>query len=270
MTTCKLALATALSWGLLTPTLWALPTAEELLKKVEAKVAGLKSFEVDIEGTDADEERMMEFSEHMVLERFEKEGKTRTRSFIGRKRSYRYPNGGEGKEESKVVNDGEIVWTESHYNGSKGKEFRVTKARAGDEDWALDVLSLTGEDLKNYSLQVVGEKTVDGTKVYVLKGIWRWERITAWDVGTGKEPKGNDGTLEVWVGQDDLMLRSWLVMATMPGGDKPYVLAERYRNIRLNEKVAPETFRYTPPEGVDVEDSTRDQGKRPDEAKREP
>ena len=90
---------------------------------------------------------------------------------------------------------------------------------------------------------MVGEKAINGRKAYLVEAGSK-------DAGPGGLAKMDVMRVKYWVDKEDLLIRRKTV--TM-GGTKTL----EYLNVKVNGKVDEKLFEYTPPEGVEVKDYTK-------------
>ena len=233
---------------------WALPTADELLAKVKAKLAEVRSMEADVRmiqiGGQGDE-----LTGHLAMQMSEKDGKTVKREYLSGQETTPLPNGKKATTDDKVVDDGTTNWLEERHFGDR--QIRVTKngPRGDKELWPEGRLERAKASQARFALTVTGEETVDGQKMYVLEGTYRP------DPGPLKEEarKGSlkEETRKLWIGQKDLMPHRWSESRLLEGIDGASGVTYNFTNIKLNQTVDAKLFEYTPPEGAVVDDKTK-------------
>lgn len=223
-----------------------LPTAEQLLKKVTAAFAEMQSLEADMRGTGS-----MGWKEagHLAMERSEKDGKTICRAWAIVQETWKESDGKEESQESSMVNDGTFTWTERRIRGKS--EIRVEKVDSQEPNPlgpGEGIMRDIREDWQRFHLSVVGEDKIDGEKMYVLEGA-----LPAADL-----PKyAKESKMKVWISQDDLMMRRIVDTVQLAKGDHSETNTVEFRNVKVNQKVDPALFIYTPPEGAKVNDRTK-------------
>ena len=228
-----------------------LPTGKELLAKVTAAYRALTSLEVDMSMTGEDNPLGTEAgTAHFVFEKSENDGKVVERGCVAGRLTRKSADGKEVVQEIRGVNDGKYSWLEERVPDSK--EVRVTKrdARAPDafRARATDVLAEVAQDWRRYGLQVVGEDMIDGQKMFVLEG---------GDQPPGEKNPGAGTRVKVWVAQDDLIVRRKVRTTKRADQDEQSVITMEWRNVKINQPVAPALFVYTPPEGAKIDDRTK-------------
>lgn len=220
------------------------PTAEQLLEKVTAAYAGLKSIE-------GEAKQMIQTSSvtttgvvYLVMERMKKDDRIIERDSCTLSATEKTWAGLERTREAKVVNDGTYTWSEDRV--SEPKEVTVTKM-SSDAPGGFTAQAVLCGDLartwEQFHLKVVGEDTLDGRKMYLLEG----------QLGTEFKPSRQ----KVWVGQDDLLIHKTVNETTLKAGDPPLVCSTEWVSLKINPPVDPKLFVYTPPAGAKVEDKTK-------------
>lgn len=89
--------------------------------------------------------------------------------------------------------------------------------------------------------QYVGEEELDGKKMYILEN-----KVS--DILIGLGMPSEEGKL--WIGVEDGFLRK--MVSSSDEGNKSF----EFKNVELNPIFTEDTFRFTPPEGVHIQDST--------------
>ncbi len=226
-----------------------LPTADQVLEKVTAAYAAMKTFEADLRTTFEGSLAKSNWAGHAAMERSEKGGKTIEKASSVLKRTFADAGGNSDVMEIRGVNDGTFSWNEDRQ--SAGGEIRVTKDEAqGPHAFGLseDLARNLTRAWKQYRYRVVGEDTIDGRKMHVLEG--------ALDPATlSKSVK--ESSRKIWVGQDDFIVRRMVDSMRLVNRDKPEVTTKEWLNIKVNQPVDPALFVYTPPEGAKIVDRTQ-------------
>ena len=226
---------------------WAggLPTTDEVLQKVKAKWAEVKSFRMD-------EKMTLDFGRaevgttttiHVVGQRGDKEDNGKCMAFMVAvsKKS----GGKEETRETRIVNDGQYVWQEER-RGDAG-DIRVSKDVA--REWIPFSLRWGAEFFemitKNFDARVVGEESIDGKKMYVVQSNPR---------KTVKDKASITG-ITFWIGEDDWFI--WRCVYRFNNGKgMAYTRKWEVTSVKLDQKIAPEDLEYTEPVGAEVADRT--------------
>jgi outer membrane lipoprotein-sorting protein len=98
------------------------------------------------------------------------------------------------------------------------------------------------------SIATVTEDTIDGRKMYVLEGTLK----------TG--PEGSTMSGKLCVDQESLLLRRRTITSVSkakPDEPQTHTSTTDYLNIKLNQKLDPKRFQYSPPEGAVITDNTQ-------------
>ena len=241
-----------------------LPTADEIIGRMKAKWAEMKSFELveKVTGDYSNPTLKMTGTIRVAAELGKKDGKSTERCALIGKWITRGPECRTFTEYMKLVYDGKYFWTEQRNSmGPRvdaGKDLAKTGEGAAsaylqhyyewDPSTVEEFIHAEGHDMK-----VVGEETIGGQKMYVLEGSWN--------------PAENNGTIskrKVWIGVDDLFIRR-SVHTVDNGKDKKVVTFERSR-VKVDQKIDPKVFKYKPPtdrppKGVGIWDRTGAEGK---------
>lgn len=238
---------------LLSPALAAdqpLPTAEQLLAKVTASIAKLTSFQADgrmtVQGPIVSTTTM-----RLVLEKSEKEGKTLVRGLLTSKTTKKSPDGEDLTNQVKTILDGTSCWDELRSSGRTGIE--VTKYDAQDPEVPkmTDMIAgmLTQDAMARFSLTTVGEDTIEGRKMYLLDATCSPEYL--------EKHRMKEYKAKVWVAQDNLIPCRQVTITQRADQDQPRVQTDEFHNVKLNEKIDPALFTYTPPPGATIIDQTK-------------
>jgi len=227
-----------------------LPTAEEILAKVTAAWGAMKSYEADQQvGVVLQPNMTVTTTANTVMERSEKDGKTVEKFSIAEESVRRATDGKDEVSESRIVSDGTFRWRERRFPGDIG--LRVWKDNAENTPIGLQFNGLfpgSALDWKDYHLKTVGEDTIDGQKMYVLEGT----------IDPTALVKGlKESKMKVWVRQADFIIRKRVLTMQGADEDKPMVFTMEFLNVKVNEKVDPALFVYTPPEGAKIIDHTQ-------------
>ncbi len=228
------------------------PTAEELAKRMEARFARIRSFEADCRySVESRGEWESTKTWHWAMEKGE--GKGLLRGF----KAVQWV-ADEWWEKSKTVNDGTFEWVERR--GSTHEGARVTKSRPSEFNILNWLVHIVRENGKLYDMKVVGKEEMDGQEMYVLEGSRTFE------VKVDDEEDAFPVTLvrqKVLVGTEDLILHRWVMRSSRPGAGREQDMVEtvEYFNIKVDQKIDPELFKYTPPDGTEVVDLTKGEGK---------
>ncbi|GMW01398.1 MAG: hypothetical protein AMXMBFR84_25350 [Candidatus Hydrogenedentota bacterium] len=104
-----------------------------------------------------------------------------------------------------------------------------------------------------FDLEVTGVDTVEGVDVYVLRGKMKEGLSKKVDPSNTMSAMGFDmSNVEYKLGKEDGFLRSF----GYPQKDGTYSMQMVYKNVEFNPEIDKEIFEYSPPEGVEVIDST--------------
>lgn len=221
-----------------------LPTVKVLVEQMEAKFAQIRSFEADsryLKECPGEPKRTRQDG-HWAMEIGEEQGKKVLREFNVMKLV-----ADEWIEESKKVNDGKFEWDERRTPRHQG--VMVTKSEPDEInilDWLLHIVK---EDGELYGLKVVGEEEIDGQKMYVLEGSRTFPLTIDNQASLGMLIR-----MKMLGGTKDLILRRWVIWTSLG----PMVETVEYFNLKVDQKIDPEVFKYTPPEGAKVEDRTKE------------
>jgi len=242
----KFALPVVLLTAAITLPATALPASQELLDKMLAAVAAMQSLEVDASFTNWDQANSSSglLQAHFAMDTSAKDGKTIRREFLTAKITKTKRDGKvEVFQEHKIIDDGTFQWWEQRGLDTKGL-LTVSKQIAKSFDWADQIARDTKEDWKLYGPKVVGEDLIHGQKMYVLEG-------AAPQDGTEKK------SMRLWVGQDDLFVHRRIATDQRENEPEPNTDTREFLNLKVNWKIDPALFTYTPPEGATVTDDTK-------------
>jgi outer membrane lipoprotein-sorting protein len=222
-------------------------TLEDILAKLSANEATVKSFDADVKSI----MKMMpgmEMSGHIAVQSIVKDGK-RAGSLMNMKQSMKM---GEMTIAMVMVCDGEFVWTESQTPGGvmvMKMKFDPTQQQTGDTSTLRD----------SYDLKLVGEEEFDGQQMWILEGTPKAKaapakaEVAAKDAA-GMDPPTQTGKSHFYIGQKDLMTHRVITFDKASGKEMADI---QFTNIKLNPKLDPSLFKYTPPEGANVMDMTK-------------
>ncbi len=136
---------------------------------------------------------------------------------------------------SLTISDGDFYYTLAEHSGQK----MATKQNI-DPKATMDVQSIIDDQKEQFTMKVMPDDKVDGADCYVLEG-------------TPKETEGSPyATTTMWFRKADA------IPAKMVGKDKAgkevysYILSD----IKVNEDIPADQFKFTAPEGVEVMDMT--------------
>jgi len=220
---------------------------EDHLAKVEALTSGVKTLEADMamrSDTDAGEaSRHFTWSGHFAMQVVEDAGGPARCLLNSRMKTTEGYGAG---DEFLAVCDGDVQWTENRT--TEGKTIKVYKGLA--DTGARVVMGWMLRFVKEYDLTFAGEGELDGERLWVFQGTLR--------------PAGkHDGpwrsrlpdTMTVSVSPQDGVPRRQVTQLTR---DNMKITCEtRLTNVKVNGKLDPALFKYTPPEGADVTDLTK-------------
>jgi len=136
-----------------------------------------------------------------------------------------------------TVNDGEFLWMEVRTPGGLRLSVTKMKSEGGNVD----------EIKRRFDVKTVGEDTIGASKMYVLEG-----KMRPAPAGM-RDDSGSVSKVKCFVDQQTLIV----MRVTMYGLDGKEFYRFEMANVKLNEKVDMKMFEYTPPEGVEVNDLTK-------------
>ncbi len=226
-----------------------LPTAEQVLEKVAAAYASMKSFEAETRETAEDPPASQTVDEHFAMEKSEEDGRPVEKVHLQLKERVRGVDGRMHLAETKIVGDGKNFWRERQGTGIAGVEVRKEDAFGPSAFTFRDKYERRWPILWwQFKFKVIGEDAIGGQKMFVLQG-----HLNAADPNGG----GDEETESVWVGQDDSIVHRQ-VSTSWPNGKlkTPVVTIKDWVSVKVNQKVDPALFVYTPPEGAKVDDRT--------------
>ena len=224
----------------LTSRVHALPSSDELLKMMSDKAATVKTYEVDYVSNSTITVLKSTSTCHMVSLREERDGKVIQKCLITSKTTIRI-----GKRantvEGKAVSDGEFWWHENRSPGKPGVIVRKLKAGKNADTSKLTTPEGVEKLRTAYDIADIEEDTIDGHKVFVLKATRKPEQA--------RTPE----TREYYIDQEDLTVRR----TVMRHPENHAVHRTDYGPLKLNAKLDPKLFEYTPPAGAQVIDATK-------------
>jgi len=224
----------------------ALPTAAEVIEKITAKAKDIRTLEGDFQSSllEAHENK---FIAHFATMTKEEDGKVMRLDFVRGKMTIDAVT-----YEAKLVNDGVFIWSEQR-DVENGIQVTKRKVRAEEKgDPYLELLKDMKSDNALFAYEVIGEETITGQKMYVME---RHSDVIDNNKLTSKV------TEKLWVGQDDLLIhRETRVVFDYDaryGAEFSAASSEttmEFTNLKVNQKVDPALFKYTPPDGVKVQE----------------
>ena len=223
----------------------ALPEARDLLEQLVTTVNELRSFSEDVRSTSTGPGISDTSTGSVVMMKSDEKGKPVERFFSATKIN-RKVDGKPLVHEFKTVNDGAYLWQEKR--SSDLTQIVVIKDLAsgpGQIAWTQKVIMGMRELWGNFDLEVTHEDTIAGQKTYLLEGIRKTEVPPGIAVPEVK--------LKLWLSKDDYLPRRLSITSEMSGQKGVVVHTTDYLKVKVNEKVDPAVFAYTPPEGVQVE-----------------
>lgn len=237
----------------------ALPEARDLLEQLITTVNELRSFSEDVRTSSSGAGVSDSSTGNVVMMKSDEKGKAVERFFSATKIN-RKVDGKPLVHEFKSVNDGTYLWREKR--SSDLAQIVVIKDLASRTDqiaWSQQVIMSMRELWANFNLEVTHEDTVAGQKTYLLEGLRKTEAPPGARVPEIK--------IKLWLSKDDYLPRRLVINTEMSDKKGVVVHTTDYLKVKVNEKVDPAVFAYTPPEGVQVEDlSNRPVPKAPEPA----
>ncbi len=228
-----------------------LPTAEQVLEKVTAAYGAMKSFEADTHEVIGTHNGTGTTTAHIAMEKSEKNGKAIEKYSAVRKETQTLNSGKISVEDGKIVSDGSFIWQERRRSDDDVIRVRKNDANGpGAVDFSGAFAKVMAEQWKQYSLKVVGQDIIDGQKMYLLEGSLDPAELAGNAVFEAESHC-------VWVRQADFIVRRTTTTTRLVGRDQQAVVAKDWLNVKVNQKVDPALFVYTPPEGAKVVDNTQ-------------
>ncbi len=224
---------------LLASPVFAAPTVEELLKSLSAKAAETKTAEGDL-AIQMSAPMDMKGVGKLYMAKAEVDGKTVEKMLSTVKMTMTGPDGEAMTMDIKMVNDGQFVWQEMRMSMMPGTQ--VMKTRVEQENLSVGPNSDIEQMKKQFDFTAVSEEKIDGRPVYVLTGKPKAETPMADQVSL----------VRLYVDSKTSFFRR---LITIDKDDKEMVRFD-LTNVKINEKIDPKMFEYTPPEGAQVRDMT--------------
>ena len=224
----------------------ALPEARDLLEQLVTTVNEIRSFSEEVRSSSTGAGVSDSSTGSTAMMKSDEKGKT-VEKFFSATKVNRKVDGKPLVHEFKTVNDGTYLWQEKR--SSDLAQIVVIKDRAsgsGQIAWSRKVIMGMRELWANFELEVTHEDTVAGQKTYLLEGVRKTEAPPGTAVPEVK--------LKLWISKDDYLPRRLVISSQMSDNKGTVVHTTDYLKVKVNEKVDPAVFTYTPPEGVQVED----------------
>jgi len=235
-----------MSWAVAAPVSAA--TTEEVLAKLTKQRGEVKTFEFDMK-TIMKGEQAGTSTGHMAMQVVMKDGKP-AGALMNVKQQMTM---GEMTHDTLMVNDGEFLWMETKAPSSG--RVMVMKYKPDTGANKNDPQEFTDQ----YDLKLVGEEDFDGQKCWVLEGTPKAKSAAPAARGMGRGSMGmgmqaeEPGKIRMSVGQKDLFVRRYIFYSK--SGKE--ISETQMTNVRLNGKLDPALFKYTPPKGAMVMDMTK-------------
>jgi outer membrane lipoprotein-sorting protein len=228
--------------------LFALPTADELLKTITEKASTVKTMQADTTTTVSAPQGDMKGAGQIFTAKSDVNGKTVHKSLMTIKLTTEAGREtGPGAADVKIVNDGKFVWQEMRVTVPMPM-VQVIKTTVGQKGPMGAPAGMTDDPVKQLREQFeftgVSEDTIDGRKMYVLEGKPK------------VPPQGiSITTVKCYADEESLMLRR---MVMLDEADKELTRFD-LTNVKINEKLDPKMFDYTPPDDARIVDRTKDE-----------
>ncbi len=225
-------------------------TTEEVLAKLTKQHGEMKTFEADMKMmTKSGEGAGTTMTGHQAAQVAEKDKKPVTLM------NFRMKGGKPNTPPSDMlmVDDGEFLWQET--KDPESGEVMVMKLKRGARKMDTgDAKEYTDQ----YDLKLVGDEEFDGQKMWVLEGAPKNETVEMKRMtprgGMGMPPQAEQpGKIRMSVGQKDSYLHR-TILYDKAGKETSET---QMTNIKVNGKVDPKLFKYTPPPGATVMDMTK-------------
>jgi len=225
-------------------------TTEDVLAKLTKQRGEIKSFEYDMKmlsKTGPMKDGTM--TSHVAMQVVEKDGKP-AGHLMNMKSKMTRPDG--VAQEVLMVNDGEFLWQEVKDPESgmvmvMKHKADTQKADAGDSKQFTD----------QYDLKYVGEEEFEGKKMWVLEGASKAKDEegagAAGGMGMGMGMMEQPAKARLSIGQKDSLLHR-IILYNKEGKEMSEM---QITNAKVNEKIDPALFKYTPPPGAKVMDMTK-------------
>jgi outer membrane lipoprotein-sorting protein len=216
-------------------------STDELLAKLAKSEAEVKSLESDMKMSMKMGAQSMSMTGHMATQPVMKDGK-RTGMLMNMKQQMSM--GDAGEMNTLVVCDGEFLWAETRHPAlgvmvTKNKP-DPAKMQSGD----------TEQLRERYTLKYVGDEDFDGQKMWVLEGVLKATAAAAAAPGQQGDPE----KIRAFIGQKDSIVHR--IIAFDKAGTE--MMDMQMSNVKVNAKVDPALFKYTPPADAKVMDMTKD------------
>jgi len=226
--------------------LFALPTADELLKTITEKASTVKTMQADTTTTVSAPQGDMKGAGQIFTAKNDVNGKTVHKSLMTIKLTTE-AEGGAMTADVKIVNDGKFVWREMTI-AVPMPMVQVIKMKVGQKGPMGVDAGMTDDPVEQLRQQFeftgVSEDTIDGRKMYVLEGKPK------------VPPQGiSITTVKCYADEESLMLRR---MVMLDEADKELTRFD-LTNVKINEKLDPKMFDYTPPDDARIVDRTKDE-----------
>ena len=135
-----------------------------------------------------------------------------------------------------MVCDGKFIWSLTDTMGQK----MVTKMKIADEHAALAGASFFASMKKNYKLKLLPDETIEGKSAFVIEA-------------TPIKRSESDGTTTYYILKDTALT---VKTVTTDASGKP-ITTMRLSDIKINVSIPANRFTFTPPQGVQVMDLTK-------------
>ncbi len=218
-------------------------TTEEVLAKLTKQQGEVKTFEADMKSIVKEPGQEGEMVGHMAMEVIVKDGKP-----AGSKMNMKQKMTKDGADSTMLmVNDGEFLWVEM--KDPESGQVMVIKQKG---DSTQGKMNNPNDFTDMFDLKLVGEEDFDGQKMWVLEGTPKAKPKTPPTGGMMMEPP-QPGKVRMYVGQKDTLCHRY-IMYNKAGKE---VVDTQLTNIKLNGKLDPALFKYTPPRGARVMDMSK-------------
>ena len=219
-------------------------TTEEVLAKLAKQHGEVKTFECDMKSIMKEPGQEGEMVGHMAMEVIVKDGKP-----AGMKMNMKHtmtPKEGQASA-MLVVNDGQFLWIET--KEPESGQVIVMKQKG---DSAQGKMNNPNEFADMFDLKLVGEEVFDAQTCWVLEGTPKAKPKTPPTGAMMMEPP-TPGKVRMYVGQKDTLCHRY-IMYNRAGKE---VVDTQLSNLKVNGKLDPALFRYTPPPGAQVMDMSK-------------
>jgi outer membrane lipoprotein-sorting protein len=218
-------------------------TTEEVLAKLTKQQGAVKTFECDMKSIMSEPGQEGETVGHMAMEVIVKDGKP-AGSKMNMKQTMTSKEG--AVSTMLVVNDGEFLWVEM--KSPESDRVMVMKQKG---DSVQGKMSNPNEFNDMFDLKLVGEEDFDGQRMWVLEGTPKPKPKTP-ARGMMMEPP-MPGKVRMFVGQKDTLCHRY-IMYNKAGKE---TVDTQMTKMKLNGKLDPALFKYTPPRGAQVMDMSK-------------